>query len=137
MLQNARLKQLHIDQKISDNLHVYADSNHVKLILRNLLSNAIKFSHSQGVIEIEAGKNGDGMVELKVKDCGVGMTETSLKQLFRSETLLTKRGTQNEVGTGLGLVLCKEFLEKNNGKISVASEEGKGSCFTISLPSTA
>jgi signal transduction histidine kinase len=115
---------------------VYADPNHIKLILRNLLSNAIKFSHTKGIIEIEAGRFDDS-VEIKVKDHGVGMSESSLKQLFRTETLLTKRGTQNEVGTGLGLVLSKEFVEKNNGKISVSSEEGKGTCFTISLPSTA
>jgi signal transduction histidine kinase len=134
MLQNAKLKQLHIDQKITDNLYVFADPNHIKLVLRNLLSNAIKFSHTKGIIEIEAGKSND-TIEIKVTDHGVGMSEASLNQLFKTETLLSKRGTQNEVGAGLGLVLSKEFVEKNNGKISVCSEEGKGSCFTIALPS--
>ena len=135
LLQNAKHKQLHIEQKIPDNLNVYADPNHLRLVLRNLLSNAIKFSHTNGTIEIEA-RNNNGTVKISVRDFGVGMSEVSIKELFKTETILTKRGTQNEIGTGLGLALSKEFIEKNNGTISIASEEGKGSCFTVLLPST-
>lgn len=136
LLENARLKQIHIEQKIPDHLLVYADANHVKLVLRNLLSNAIKFSHPQSVITIEANHNAH-MVQINVKDSGVGMSSTLVHQLFTNTTLSTRRGTQNEIGTGLGLALSGEFIQKNNGEISVVSEEGCGSCFSVLLPSTA
>jgi signal transduction histidine kinase len=104
-------------------------------ILRNLVSNAIKFTPEGGNIEIMAVNQGR-MIEVSVSDSGVGMDTENLDKLFRLDSHFSQRGTNNEVGTGLGLILVKEFVEKNQGKISVWSEPGKGSIFTFSIPNS-
>ncbi len=125
---NIRLQSL-IDQKITVN----ADEHMLKTIYRNLVSNAIKFTPENGIISIKSVLI-DSIVELTVADTGVGIPPETLSQLFRIEATVTTKGTANETGTGLGLILCKEFVEKHNGKIWVESEEGKGSKFTFTLP---
>jgi len=101
--------------------------------LRNLISNAIKFTNSNGKINVTALQNYN-FIEITVSDNGVGMNEETRNKLFSLEKNETTIGTANEKGSGLGLVLCKEFVEKHGGKIWVESEEGKGSDFKFTLP---
>jgi len=104
----------------------------VKAIIRNLLSNAIKFTEIGGKVSVDV-KITSKMAEVTVKDSGVGIDQKNIKRLFRIDDQYKSEGTAKEQGTGLGLILCKEFIEKNNGKIWVASELGKGSKFSFSL----
>jgi signal transduction histidine kinase len=105
----------------------------LRTILRNLITNAVKFTHKNGHVEVNAISS-DDHVEIAVSDNGIGMSQETISKLFRIDANLSTRGTENEKGTGLGLFLCKDFVEKHNGKIWVESEEGKGSTFKILLP---
>lgn len=118
---------------VGEKTRVYADRNMIHLVLRNLLSNAIKFTPSGGAIQIEWGISGN-QVEVSVTDNGLGMSEDDQQQLFRADGYFTTRGTGNEEGTGLGLLLCKECVEKNGGTISVNSKTGEGSTFAFTVP---
>ena len=111
----------------------YVDLNILNTILRNLISNSIKYTNSGGLIEIFVTKHPHD-VEFKISDNGVGMSKETQKKLFRIDTNVSTIGTSNEKGTGLGLILCVEFIEKLNGKICVESELGKGSTFIFTLP---
>ena len=113
--------------------HVYADKQMLHLIIRNLVSNAIKFTPRGGKVFITASESED-FTTLTVKDTGVGIDEDKLKNLLEENLLRTSRGTENEKGSGLGLWLCREFVERHHGKITVESEVGKGSSFRIVLP---
>jgi PAS domain S-box-containing protein len=118
-------------------LEVMADENTINLVLRNLLSNAVKFTHKGGKISItltEAKDSGNEFVQLIIEDNGIGMTQEQINDLFRMKTESYSKGTEGEDGTGLGLILCKEFVEKNGGKIWAESEIGKGSRFYFTLP---
>lgn len=132
---NLHQKQLTITQHVNDKLLVYADVNHVTLILRNLIANAIKFSHSGDVIELHANVIGKDRITITVTDYGVGMSPEKTMSLFSPIATQSVSGTKNEKGTGLGLSLCKEFAEKNGGTIAATSQLGKGSSFTVTLPS--
>lgn len=112
---------------------VYADRNMVSTVIRNLLSNALKFTDSGGRVSISTHNKGD-FIEIAVSDTGVGIKEEDREKLFRLDVHHTTLGTNEEKGTGLGLLLCKEFVEKNRGSISVESEIGKGSTFRFILP---
>ncbi len=112
---------------------VICDKEMTKTILRNLISNAIKFTNHHGQIVLDALTNGTN-VNITVTDNGVGIAAETLPQLFSFETNATTFGTENEVGSGIGLHLCKELIEKQGGKIWVESEVNKGSCFGFSLP---
>jgi len=101
--------------------------------LRNLISNAIKFTHPNGKIEVTALQD-DNFIAIAVSDNGVGMKDETRKKLFDISTNITTRGTANEKGSGLGLILCKEFVEKHGGKIWVESQCGIGSQFYFTLP---
>lgn len=114
-------------------IDVWADPEHLRLVLRNLISNAIKYSNPGGIIRISASAN-DNRVVIEIADNGVGMNEEVKSAIFNSSLMISNTGTSNEKGTGLGLKLCKEFIEKNNGQIRVESIEHKGSTFYISLP---
>lgn len=116
------------------NIRCFADENAVKTILRNLVNNAIKYTNrDEGKILISSIVN-DGFVRVTVEDNGIGMGKSVLKNIFSIVTKVSKLGTEKEVGTGLGLILCKELVKNNNGKIWVESEEGKGSKFIFTLP---
>jgi len=126
-------KKLKMDYTTSPNLYVTADIQMVKTIFRNLISNAIKYSYSGGVVCISA-KEGAQFVEISVTDNGVGMTQNAQRKLFKLEEFHSTMGTDNEHGTGLGLLFCKEFVEMHGGKIWLKSEPGKGSKFKFTLP---
>lgn len=125
-------KKIYIDSKIQLPVYCYADREMVNLVLRNLLSNAIKFTPEHGKIYVGISDH-PAHVEVSVSDTGVGMTAEHMKQLF-GDVYHTTKGTASENGTGLGLKLCKHFLEKNGGNISVQSEPGEGSVFSFTLP---
>jgi len=113
---------------------VFADDHMLNTVIRNLLSNAIKFTPQNGKVEISSLDIGTE-VEISIKDTGVGIGPEDIDKLFRIEVSHSTTGTDNELGTGLGLSLCQEFVEKNGGTIGVESEVGKGSRFYIRLPS--
>lgn len=117
-----------------DQTSVLADENMLDTVLRNLLSNAIKFTPQNGKVEISSINTG-GEVEISIKDNGVGIKPENIDKLFQIDVTHSTRGTANEKGNGLGLILCQEFVEKNSGTIGVESEVGKGSRFYIRLPS--
>jgi two-component system sensor histidine kinase/response regulator len=129
----ALAKDITLTSTVSPNIKVLADYQQLLVIIRNLIANAIKFTPSQGTVTVAAEQQTDS-VAITVTDTGVGMTPEQLRNLFGMQTHFSLRGTMGEKGTGLGLLLCKEFVEKNNGTISVESTEGKGSVFTIKLP---
>lgn len=134
--QVARLQAAHKNITIHTNVHsgsyIYADPDMMNLVLRNLLSNAIKFTATNGKIAIGSRLKND-VIEIFVQDNGAGITKENINKLF-SNSYFTTKGTADEKGTGLGLMLCKEFVEKNGGQISVSSEFGRGATFTCILP---
>lgn len=132
--ESAYQKRILIIDNTPSNLLVKIDEGMIETILRNLISNAIKFTPTGGRIVIQTIMINTG-IEISVSDNGVGINKENIQKLFNIDTNYTLPGTEKEKGTGLGLILCKEFTEKHNGKISVESTEGKGSTFTISLPS--
>jgi two-component system, sensor histidine kinase and response regulator len=129
----ASQKQVCLDSKISDPIFAWADNDMIKLVLRNLISNAIKFTKNQDRIEVSAISE-NGHVHVWVSDTGQGIAPENQDKLFGKENYSTA-GTANEIGTGLGLMVCKEFVEKNEGHIWVESSLGKGSTFHFTLPS--
>ena len=128
----AENKQVYLESKLDEPIYCYADKEMVNLVLRNLLSNAIKFTPQNGTVYIGATEKSK-QVEVFVQDTGVGMSRENMQRIF-GDNFFTTKGTNHETGTGLGLKLCKEFLEKNGGVISVQSEPGKGSTFSFTLP---
>jgi len=130
---DAQKKNIHIHSFIDSKLMVLADGNMIKTVFRNLISNAIKFTDQNGEITLSAIAERT-QVEITVMDNGVGITEDVRNMLFHVNTNISTKGTLNESGTGLGLILCKEFVEKHGGKIWVESEVGKGSKFKFTLP---
>jgi signal transduction histidine kinase len=126
-------KHIKLIVKISDSINIKADMNMIQTIIRNLISNAIKFTPENGLITLNAFNSNDTTI-ISVQDTGVGMSQETIDKLFRIDIPVSTLGTNYEVGTGLGLILCKEFVEKRQGKIWVESELGKGSIFYISLP---
>lgn len=132
-LSSAKAKDIEIIQDVFPGEMVYADVLMVQIIIRNLLNNAIKFCHVNCTIHITAVYSGEHKIRLSIKDNGVGISKETLDKLFLGENKST-RGTLNEKGTGLGLMVCKEFAEKNDGKLVAESEIGKGSSFSVYLP---
>ena len=131
--QFAENKSIKLINKISENIHIKADKDMLSTIIRNLVSNAIKFTHKEGEISIETEIK-QQFIEITVKDNGIGISKEIQSKLFDIGENTSIQGTENETGTGLGLILCKEFVEKNGGKIWIESEEGKGSKFIFSMP---
>jgi signal transduction histidine kinase len=120
-------KNLEVVQDIS------ADKNMLKTIIRNLLSNAIKFTPEHGTITASCFMKDDSVI-LEISDTGVGIDEKHLENIFEIDQTISTKGTSDESGSGLGLLLCKDFAEKCGGKISARSELGKGSSFSVSFP---
>jgi len=128
-------KEIHLLSEVPPDIMVYADSNSLLTIIRNLISNALKFTHSEGKIRVLACLDGY-FTKVSIRDTGVGIKPENLAKLFRLDEQFKSDGTNNEKGTGLGLLLCKEFVEKNGGRINATSELGIGSNFSFILPST-
>jgi len=131
---NARGKSIELTGNIEKGLTILSDQNMVHAVIRNLASNAIKFTPENGSVTITAQAISGNMAEITVSDTGVGIEPENLKNLFRVENQHSTKGTRGETGTGLGLILCKEFIERNGGSIRVESEPGKGSRFIFTLP---
>ena len=129
----AEIKNISLNYNESIQVEVYADKDMLKTVLRNLICNGIKFSNTNGEINISA-KQKQNLIEITVLDNGVGMNEEIRSKLFEFGKNLTTSGTANEKGSGLGLILCKEFVDKHGGQIWIESEVGKGSAFRFSLP---
>ena len=129
---SANLKSIRIDKKLDNTLTVHADIDSLKLVVRNLLYNSIKFTPRNGVITLSAYSQGTD-VFVEIADNGVGMTPEVVANLFKTDFSHSTYGTNYEKGSGLGLMLCKEFVEKNGGTIHVESKLGEGSRFVFSL----
>jgi PAS domain S-box-containing protein len=129
----ARQKNIAVRKEVSEQITINADRNMIATVIRNLVSNAIKFARSGSEIIISARETTDS-VTFSVKDFGVGIAPYDLEKLFRIDASLSRLGTNNEKGTGLGLILCKEFVERHGGKIWVETEKDQGSTFFVSLP---
>lgn len=130
---NAHQKGIKLVNQVSQPIFAYADEDMLNLVLRNLISNAIKFTPQGGSISVSANSSNQE-TQIHINDTGVGISQQSMEKLFVKNINPTTLGTANEKGTGLGLILCKEFIEKNNGSIAVTSTPGKGSTFTITIP---
>ncbi|MBN2662324.1 MAG: HAMP domain-containing histidine kinase [Bacteroidales bacterium] len=129
----AKNKNINIKKTITENVNVCVDKNLIYTVLRNLISNAVKFTKPNGEIKIDT-KIIDEFVEISVSDTGVGIEKSRVGDLFKIDAANSTEGTENEAGTGLGLILCKEFIEKHGGEIWVESELNKGSTFYFTIP---
>jgi len=135
----AKIKQIRLITDINSSSEVYADSNMTKTILRNLVSNAIKFTHRNGYVKISTANTEDkktkkSVVEISVTDNGIGIKKENLTKLLRLDQNIKTPGTEDESGSGLGLILCKELVEKNNGALTITSEENIGTTISFTLP---
>ena len=126
-------KKIRIENNIPEGITVFADIQMIQSVLRNLLSNALKFTPENGSVEMSAVEI-NTEVKVSIKDSGVGISESNLKRIFDQDQPLKTTGTNKESGSGLGLILCKDFVEKTGGRIWVESEEGKGSTFIFTIP---
>ena len=126
-------KNIQLINLIPKETMIFADKDQIRLVLRNLISNAVKFTPENGSISITSLKNND-KIEVSVTDNGIGMSKENLGKLFKNTSHFSSHGTSGEKGTGLGLLLCKEMIEKNGGHIWVDSEQGKGTSFIFSVP---
>lgn len=126
-------KSITLTSKISEPAVVYADKNMIAAVVRNILSNSIKFTNKGGNVTISSKPINDQRV-VTITDNGIGIPENKLKTLFSVKNISSTKGTNNEKGTGLGLLLCKQMIEQNKGSIGIESKEGKGTTVTIKLP---
>ena len=129
----AAIKTIELKTAIEKEIILQADKEMTKAVLRNLITNGIKFTHPCGIIHIKLAASRDVAV-FSVSDTGIGMDQIQIDKLFRIDKMISQAGTANEKGSGLGLILCKEFVEKQGGAIHVKSERGKGSEFSFTLP---
>jgi len=132
-LDKAERKEIDVIALVDEDIVVFTDENMLDTVLRNLISNAIKFTQKSGTVRITAEQVKDNLVEISVIDTGIGVKPENIDKLFKTNIAQTF-GTAGEKGNGLGLVLCKELVEKCGGTIGVESEVGKGSRFYVRLP---
>ncbi len=126
-------KRIELQSDFNENIFAFADPDMVETVVRNLVSNAIKFTNAEGIIKINAFDNGQS-IKVEIEDNGVGMKPEIANNLFKINAHATSKGTNDEKGTGLGLIICKEFVEKHGGTISVTSEAGQGTTISFTLP---
>jgi signal transduction histidine kinase len=131
-IHSALKKHVSISNRVDPGIFVYADAEMLRSVVQNLIINAIKFTQPEGRIIVSAIEK-DDCIEVSVQDSGIGIEAEKFSKLFDFNTIFTTLGTDGEKGTGLGLPLCKEFIERNDGKIWVESEVGKGSKFMFTL----
>ncbi|MEJ7826845.1 MAG: sensor histidine kinase [Segetibacter sp.] len=129
---NAHIKNIRIHVVAEENLYGYADKDMIEFVIRNLLSNAIKFSYRDSDVYVKATLH-KNLIKLQVLDSGIGLSASKIKKLLELNESITRRGTEKEKGTGLGLLISKDFIEKNGGSLHIESEPGKGSCFSFSI----
>ncbi len=134
-MMSAIKKQITIKNSIPNNLSILADKNTMRTVIGNIFSNATKYTYSGGIINFSAHKENKN-IKIEIRDNGLGMNELKLNNLFKLDKNQSTPGTENEKGTGLGLIVCKEFISNNDGVISVESEIGKGSLFRITIPAS-
>jgi len=130
---NADKKKISLQNDLEEKVLINADKEMITTVLRNLISNAIKFTKENGLVKTEVIKE-ESFIKVVVVDNGIGIKKDNLDKLFKMDTNITTFGTTGEKGTGIGLILCKELIEKNNGKIWVESEENIGSKFIFTIP---
>jgi signal transduction histidine kinase len=133
--ETASAKEIEIKLNIPDDITVIADLNILQTVIRNLVANAVKFTPRNGKIDLSAKTLNDKSIEICVKDSGIGINPSMVDKLFKLDGQTNRKGTEGEPSSGLGLLLCKEFIEKHCGEIRVVSEEGIGSSFFFTLPS--
>jgi PAS domain S-box-containing protein len=134
-------KKITLNKLNADSVYIYVDANMIRTVIRNLLSNAIKYTPSEGSVKVNymtkqlASENGNSdVMEIAISDTGVGISKEDIDKIFKIGSRVKKLGTEGETGTGLGLILCKEFVQKNGGNIYVDSTLGKGSTFVFTVP---
>ncbi|UMB60784.1 PAS domain-containing sensor histidine kinase [Lutibacter sp. A80] len=130
---NSNTKNISIHFEEEEKMYAFCDANMIKIVLRNLLSNAIKFTNKNGEIHITITTSAKE-TKIAIKDNGIGISKKLQAQLFSTDRVHRRDGTAQEKGTGMGLLLCKEFINKHNGKLYVTSKEGVGSTFTFTIP---
>ncbi len=130
---NIARKNIELVNKVNKNVKAFADPNMIHTVIRNLLSNAVKYTNFRGKIGISSKQAGK-FVEISISDTGIGIKKENLDKLFRIDMNFITKGTDDEVGTGLGLIICKEFIQKSGGEIRVNSNYGKGSDFIFKIP---
>lgn len=131
--ETARRKKLQLQVELSETFFVFCDVKMTETILRNLISNALKYTHSGGTVVVTARPSEKGVIEVSVRDTGIGMNSEMLSKLFIMNEQISRKGTDGESSSGLGLLICKEFVEKQGGKIRAESEVGKGSIFNFTV----
>lgn len=129
----AEAKDIKICNHVIENSYIYADEDMIKTVLRNLISNAVKFTYPGGTIDLELTETPDGVV-VSVRDNGKGIPKEIQSKLLKPNKYITTYGTRNEKGSGLGLVLCQDFIKMNKGKFWFSSQEGVGTTFYFTLP---
>jgi ligand-binding sensor domain-containing protein/signal transduction histidine kinase len=134
LTQTALKKEIEIVYEIPDDLFIKVDRYMFQAVIRNIVSNAIKFTHRGGRVTISAREIEGDMVEISVRDNGIGMSSDMVKNLYKIDLLKNRKGTDGEPSTGLGLLICRDFIEKHGGKIVTESEDGKGSVFYFTVP---
>ena len=134
VIEQALKKEIEISYQIPDGFEVYADSNILQTLLRNLVSNAVKFTPKAGKISLSAKSQANGAKMICIQDSGIGMDEEMIEKLFQIDKNTSRKGTDGEPSTGLGLIICKDFVEKHGGEIWVISKPNEGSKFCFTLP---
>jgi len=133
-LDSATKKEISVSYTIPEDLEIFADENMLASIIRNLVANAVKFTPQKGNITVSAELKGENFVEIAVTDTGIGMTKNMIENLFNLDVNTSRKGTEGELSTGLGLMICKDFIGKHGGELKVESESGKGSMFFFTIP---
>jgi len=129
----AREKRIKLDNKVDQSISVFADRNLARITLGNLISNAIKFTSSGGHVLVKSELMGK-KCKVSVDDTGLGIDKGTIEKITTGDKIKTMPGTAEEMGSGLGLFIAKDFIEKNNGMMFIESEEGKGSTFSFTVP---
>lgn len=132
--QSAESKSIRLKYSVPDNIDVFVDTNMIQTVIRNLVSNALKFTFPGGDVVLIAQKLNNKEITISVRDTGIGMPKEVLNNMFKLNPISNRPGTDGEPSSGLGLIICKEFVEKHGGKIWAESEDGKGSLFTFTIP---
>lgn len=133
---SAENKQITLISQVDCDSTVFADKNMINLVVRNLISNAVKFTNEKGIVTVACELKGKDQMMVYISDTGIGISEQNIKKLFRIDEYFSTSGTAGEGGTGLGLIICKEFIEKNKGTLHIESKLNEGTTFTFILPRT-